>query len=194
MINHLMDVSNFSENGCYVAHPKVLSEILQELDKSKRKHILLGVSYALMDFAERFSLDLSHTIVIETGGMKGHRREMTKIELHNRLKTAFGVRNIHSEYSMTELFSQAYSKLDGKFQTPPWMKVFTREVEDPFSFLKENRYGGINIIDLANIHSCSFIATEDLGRRFSDGAFEIAGRLDHSEVRGCNLLYGEGMA
>jgi hypothetical protein len=145
------------------------------------------VSFALLDLAERLPFHLNHTTVIETGGMKGRRKEMVRDELHAILKTGFGVNSICSEYGMTELLSQAYSHGDGLFRTPPWVKVLTRDTEDPLSLVSEGT-GGINVIDLANVHSCAFIATQDLGRMHPNGQFEVLGRFDHSDVRGCNLM------
>jgi hypothetical protein len=150
--------------------------------------ILFGASYALLDFAEQFPMDLSGVTIMETGGMKGRRKEMIREELHEVLCRSFNTNKIHSEYGMTELLSQAYSKGDGIFRTPPWMKVLVRDTNDPFDYLPQGRTGGVNIIDLANIHSCSFISTQDLGKVYVDGSFEILGRFDESDVRGCNLL------
>jgi len=148
----------------------------------------LGVTYALLDLIGKEKFQLQHTIIMETGGMKGKRKEMVREELHAVLCEGFGVQKIHSEYGMTELLSQAYSKGDGVFNSPPWMKIMIRDTNDPFSFLPHNKTGGINIIDLANINSCSFIATQDLGKFFSDNSFEVLGRFDNSDIRGCNLL------
>ena len=156
--------------------------------KNKQKTILFGVSFALLDLAEKHKIDLSDIIIMETGGMKGRREELTRQELHSIYKKSFNVKNIHSEYGMTELFSQAYSKGEGFFETPNWMKVLIRDVYDPFNLHSFNKTGGINVIDLANINSCSFIATQDLGRLNSDNTFEILGRFDNSDIRGCNLL------
>jgi hypothetical protein len=150
--------------------------------------MLIGVSYALLDLIDLQKFNLNHTIIMETGGMKGKRNEMIKEELHRVLCDGFGVDAIHSEYGMTELLSQAYSHGNGIFETPPWMKVIIRDTEDAFNILPHQRSGGINIIDLANYNSCSFIATQDLGKTRSDGSFEIMGRFDNSDIRGCNLL------
>ena len=157
-------------------------------EKSKIKTLLIGVSFALLDLVENYNLNLEHTIVMETGGMKGRRKEIIRTELHTLLKNGLGTKNIHSEYGMTELLSQAYSVGKGIFKTPPWMKVLTRNTENPLEILKYNKTGGINVIDLANINSCSFIATQDLGKTFNDGSFEVLGRFDHSDIRGCNLM------
>jgi hypothetical protein len=148
------------------------------------------VTFALLDMAESFPVTIPEAIIIETGGMKGRRKELTRMELHEQLCNSFGVSKIHSEYGMTELLSQAWSKGDGIFRTPPWMKVMIADTTDPLSFLEDGRTGGINIIDLANIHSCSFLATQDLGRVLEDGSFEVLGRFDNSDVRGCSLLTG----
>jgi len=151
--------------------------------------LLLGVSYALLDLAEREDLpNMDNVIIMETGGMKGIRKELVKEDLHARLKKGFAVQEIHSEYGMTELQSQAYSKGGGKFHCPPWMRISTRDVNDPLKVLEKGRSGGLNIIDLANVHSCAFIATQDLGKVHEDDSFELLGRFDHSDIRGCNLL------
>jgi len=157
------------------------------LEKNKQKTILIGVSYALLDLIEKKNFHLKNTIVMETGGMKGRRREMIKEELHEILKRGFGVEKIHSEYGMTELLSQAYSVGDGIFECPPWMKILTRDTEDALSYTF-GKTGGINVIDLANLYSCSFIATQDLGKTNNDGTFEVLGRFDTSDIRGCNLM------
>ena len=189
MVNVLIKKSNIQYSGFYRNN---IDELLLNIKKAKsesRKIILLGVSFALLDLAEKYSPDLSGVIVMETGGMKGRRKEITREELHNQLKKGLNVQNIHSEYGMTELLSQAYSKGEGLFSCPPWMKILIRDPHDPLSILDEpGRTGGINVIDLANIHSCSFIATDDLGRVNANGSFEVLGRFDSSDVRGCNLL------
>ncbi|MBR5105115.1 MAG: acyltransferase, partial [Alistipes sp.] len=149
---------------------------------------LLGVTYALLDLAENYAPKLDHTVVMETGGMKGKRKELPKSELHKVLCSAFGVEKIHSEYGMAELLSQAYSFGDGLFRTPKWMKVLVRDVNDPFARLASGRRGGLDIIDLANHSSCAFIATQDMGVRYDDGSFRIEGRIAQSDIRGCNLL------
>lgn len=161
---------------------------LSRPENSGKKNILIGVTYALLDLVEKQKLNLKNTIIMETGGMKGKRKEMVREELHTVLCEGFGVDLIHSEYGMTELLSQAYSKGNGIFHCPPWMKIMIRDTNDPFSFLQEGKSGGINIIDLANIDSCSFIATQDLGKKHSDTSFEVLGRFDNSDIRGCNLL------
>ncbi|MEG2771162.1 MAG: acyltransferase [Alistipes sp.] len=162
--------------------------LLADMAADPKPKILLGVSYALWELAERYAPKLTDTIVMETGGMKGHREEIPKVEFHKILCKAFGVETIHSEYGMAELTSQAYSQGRGVFYTPAWMRVLTRDVSDPFEMLTTGTRGGINLIDLANRYSCAFIQTQDLGRTFEDGSFEIEGRIDRSDIRGCNLL------
>ncbi len=161
---------------------------LKDEKLSGQKIILWGVSYALLDFAEKFPMKLQHTLVMETGGMKGRRKEMIREEVHERLMNAFHLSAIHAEYGMTELLSQAYSKGDGLFICPPWMKVLVRDINDPFQVTLQGK-GLLNIIDLANIHSCCFIATDDIGEVFADGSFRVSGRLDNSDLRGCSLMY-----
>lgn len=175
-------------SGFYLNDYQALYDTLTELESRKTKTLLLGVSFALWDFAEQFPMKLKYTTVMETGGMKGRRKELIREELHQILCQGFGVDHIHSEYGMTELLSQAYSKGEGVFNCPPWMKVLVRDSEDPFNYVPKGKTGGINVIDLANLESCSFIATEDLGRTTPSGGFEVLGRFDHSEIRGCNLL------
>lgn len=187
MVNKLIALSQDEQSGFYLEKHDVLAHKLQEMEKQK-KVLMIGVSYALLDLIETHPMQLKNTIVMETGGMKGRRKELIKRELHKKLQEGFGVPKIHSEYGMTELLSQAYSMGEGIYETPPWMKILIREIEDPFAFEKEGKTGGINIIDLANIHSCSFIATQDLGKKTKEGAFEIMGRFDHSDIRGCNLM------
>ena len=156
--------------------------------QQRKKMILWGVSFALLDLAEKFEVDLSHCMVMETGGMKGRRKEWVREELHGFLCHRFNVKSIHSEYGMTELFSQAYSAERGYFQCPPWMKMMVRDLNDPLQLVGNGKMGAINVIDLANAHSCAFIETEDLGRVGQDAYFEILGRADNSDIRGCNLL------
>lgn len=187
MVNHFIQKSNHPESGFYLNQWETLAEMLNTLDQYGKKVLLIGVSFALLDLVENHQFSLKNTIVMETGGMKGRRKELVRNELHEILKKGFGVSNIHSEYGMTELLSQAYSKGDGIFNCPPWMKVLTRDTEDPLS-LVENQTGGINIIDLANVNSCSFIATQDLGKVSNYGSFEVLGRFDNSDIRGCNLM------
>lgn len=187
MVNDFISKSNHPESGFYLDQFDVLAEKLHQLDKEGKQVLLIGVSFALLDLVEKHLFSLKNTIVMETGGMKGRRKELIRSELHAILKKGFGVFNIHSEYGMTELLSQAYSKGDGVFSCPPWMKVFTRDTEDALS-LVQNQTGGINVVDLANYHSCSFIATQDLGKVYADGSFEVLGRFDTSDIRGCNLV------
>jgi hypothetical protein len=165
-----------------------LEDDLEKLFIGDQKTLLIGVTYALLDIADRFKQPLKNTIVMETGGMKGRRQELVREEVHQYLKEAFSIASVHSEYGMTELLSQAYSNGSGLFRTPPWMRVMIREAEDPFNLLPIGRTGGINIIDLANVNSCSFIATDDLGRMNADHTFEVLGRFDRAELRGCNLM------
>ncbi|MFC4095438.1 LuxE/PaaK family acyltransferase [Euzebyella saccharophila] len=188
MADYLIKDSNHPKSGFYLNDLNKLEKTLVELEKQGQKTLLIGVSFALLDLAEKNSLQLNNTIVMETGGMKGRRKELIREELHKILQNGLGLKNIHSEYGMTELLSQAYSKGNGIFKTPPWMKVLIRDTEDPLSLQKNGKSGGINIIDLANQYSCSFIATQDLGKLHADGSFEILGRFDHSDVRGCNLM------
>ena len=188
MVNKLIELSGKKESGFYLNEYSELQNLLIKLRSKNKKTILFGVSFALLDMAENFPVDFPELIIMETGGMKGKRKEMIREELHNILTKAFGVKKIFSEYGMTELLSQAYSIGDGLFDTPPWMKILIRDTEDPFSYLKVNKTGGINVIDLANIYSCSFIETQDLGKLHQNGKFEVLGRFDNSDVRGCNLL------
>jgi phenylacetate-coenzyme A ligase PaaK-like adenylate-forming protein len=188
MAHELISLSGHPGSGFYLNEYKGLIRQLETLENEGQPTLLLGVSFALLDLAENFPLGLNHTIVMETGGMKGRREEITREELHERLCLGFKVGSIHSEYGMTELLSQAYSKKDGVFQTPPWMKVLIRDPYDPLRMVPLDRSGGINIIDLTNLHSCSFIATQDIGKPTSDGGFEVLGRFDNSDIRGCNLM------
>ncbi|PQL93577.1 long-chain-fatty-acid--protein ligase [Apibacter adventoris] len=188
MVNYLMQQSNHEENGYFLNNWEALNSLLKKLEKNNKKTILFGVSYALIDFSEKFPQTLKNSVIIETGGMKGRKEEITKEELLKKLQNSFHTSNIFSEYSMTELLSQAYSMGNNIYQTPPWMKVLIRDIEDPFHFyVDNNKSGGISIIDLANVYSCSFISTQDLGRQ-SDNNFEILGRMDNSDIRGCSLL------
>ncbi|MFB6257094.1 MAG: acyl transferase [Flavobacteriales bacterium] len=188
MVKGLMDASGHPENGFFLRDLEALKDRLMRLENKAIPTLLIGVSFALLDMAEKHPMPLKNCIVMETGGMKGRRKEMVREELHQRLIEAFGLERVHSEYGMTELFSQAYSKGDGIFYPPPWMGVWVREIEDPFSFLAPGRGGGLNVIDLANRDSCAFIALDDLGKRHGDGSFEVLGRIDGSDVRGCNLI------
>lgn len=187
MANDLIKASKHTESGFYLNNLDELSETLHKLENKGQKTLLIGVSFALLDLIEKNIFNLKHTIVMETGGMKGRRKEMIRAELHDILCNGFGVSKIHSEYGMTELLSQAYSKGKGVFECPPWMKVLIRDTEDAFSITNKNKSGGINIIDLANVNSCSFIATQDLGKTHNT-TFEVLGRFDNSDIRGCNLM------
>lgn len=188
MAEDLIKKSKHQKSGFFLHNHAELSETLTKLKEQNQKTLLIGVTYALLDFVESYPTKFPDLMVMETGGMKGMRKEMVREELHNVLTTGFGVSKIHSEYGMTELLSQAYSKGDGIFECPPWMKVIIRDTNDPLSLLKTGKSGGINIIDLANMHSCSFIATQDLGKTFDNGSFEVLGRFDESDIRGCNLM------
>lgn len=188
MVEKLIEKSKQPESGFYLHNLQELQERLKTLDKAGKKILLIGVSFALLDLIENYSFNLRHTTVMETGGMKGRRKEMIRKELHEILTKGFGVEQIHSEYGMTELLSQAYSKGIGSFECPPWMKLLIRDPEDALTWLPQGKTGGINVIDLANINSCSFIATKDLGKQLPDGSTEILGRFDNSDIRGCNLL------
>jgi hypothetical protein len=188
MINQLIQMSHNESSGFYLNDLSALHETLIKLENKKQSTILLGVSFALVRMAEKFPMHLEHTIIIETGGMKGKQEEMTREALHGLFKNAFHVKEIHSEYGMTELLSQAYSKGNGLFHSPPWMRIMIRDTYDPCTYIPIEKSGGINIIDLANIHSCSFIATQDIGKLHPDGGFEVLGRFDSSDTRGCNLM------
>jgi len=208
MVDELIKQTNHPQSGFYLNEYEKLYATLQQLEKTGQKTLLIGVTFALLDFAEKYSLSLKHTIVMETGGMKGRREEMIREEVHAILKKSFSLAEIHSEYGMTELLSQAYSKGKGSFCCPPWMKILVRDDEDPLAVQSgvqrtepgagstlSTQYsrlpvqtGAINIIDLANIYSCSFIATDDAGRLYNDGSFEVVGRIDNSDIRGCSLM------
>lgn len=188
MADELVKLSGHKLGGFFLSNHAELVERLKELNAQNQKTILIGVSFALLDFAEEYKLYLPDLIVVETGGMKGRRKEIVREELHQAIRKSFGVKLVHSEYGMTELLSQAYSNGNGIFQCPPWMKVLVREANDPLSMARIGSAGGLSVIDLANIFSCSFIATQDLGRLYPDGSFEVLGRFDNSDVRGCNLM------
>ena len=188
MVDSMIKTSKHPESGFYLNNLSELQETLTTLDSGGKKVLLIGVSFALLDLVETYQFNLKNTIVMETGGMKGRRKELIRTELHDTLKKGFGVEHIHSEYGMTELLSQAYSKGKGVFNCPPWMTVLTRDTEDALAIQEPGKTGGLNIIDLANINSCSFIATQDLGRTHHDGSFEVIGRFDNSDIRGCNLM------
>ena len=188
MVHHLIEKSDQPESGFYLDDLEKLKVILEALENRGKRVLLIGVSFALLDLVETHSFNLKHTIIMETGGMKGRRREMIREELHHVLKKGFGVDHIHSEYGMTELLSQAYSPGEGIFTCPPWMKILIRDPEDALTYLPPNKTGGINVVDLANFNSCSFIATQDLGKNKGTGKTEILGRFDNSDIRGCNLM------
>ncbi|MCK5824413.1 MAG: acyl transferase [Ichthyobacteriaceae bacterium] len=188
MVDDLIKKSGHKESGFYLNDYDKLVENIIRLENRKQKILLVGVSFALLDLLDEYNLDLRYTTIMETGGMKGRRKEMVREELHEIFTQGFGVEMIHSEYGMTELLSQGYSKGNGIFNCPPWMKIMVRDTEDPFSYLSAGKSGGINVIDLANVNSCSFIATQDLGRVYANESFEVIGRFDNSDIRGCNLL------
>ena len=187
MTDDLIRQSGNPDSGFFLYNHQELYHLLKKQQQTKKPALLIGVTFALLDFIEQCPINFPELIVMETGGMKGRRKEMIREELHGQLCSGFGVSSIHSEYGMTELLSQAYSKGNGIFNCPPWMKITTRDPNDPLTLLY-NRTGGINVIDLANINSCSFIATQDLGKVYEDGTFEVLGRFDNSDIRGCNLL------
>jgi len=188
MVDDLLKQSKHPKSGYFLHDLVALKDTLEELKQTKQRTILIGVTYALLTFVETFQLDFPELIVMETGGMKGKRKEMIREELHQILTAGFGVAQIHSEYGMTELLSQAYSDGQGLFRCPPWMKILLRDTADPLSLVQGKKSGGINVIDLANINSCAFIATQDLGKLWPDGSFEVLGRFDNADIRGCNLL------
>lgn len=189
MADYLIKNSGYTESGFFLNNLSELNSTLNKLAQTNQKVLLIGVSFGLLDFVESFKpIENAKLIVMETGGMKGRRKELVREELHELLQLGFNTQSIHSEYGMTELLSQAYSKGKGKFETPPWMRISIRKQDDPFSIADTGETGGINIIDLANIYSCAFIQTDDLGRLDSKNAFEVLGRFDAAEVRGCNLL------
>ncbi|KJD33818.1 acyl transferase [Tamlana nanhaiensis] len=188
MVNHMIKTSKYPESGFYLNNLSELKNTLIKLDVEGKKVLLIGVSFALLDLIESHQFNLKNTIIMETGGMKGRRKELIRAELHNLLKQGFGVTAIHSEYGMTELLSQAYSQGNGIFNCPPWMQILTRDTEDALSIQVTGKTGGINVIDLANINSCAFIATQDLGKVKANGDIEIIGRFDNSDIRGCNLM------
>lgn len=188
MVDDLIKRSQHPESGFYLNNLDELAQKLKFLDTQGKKVLLIGVSFALLDLIEQYEFNLSNTIIMETGGMKGRRKELIRNELHTILSNGFGVQNIHSEYGMTELLSQGYSKGNGIFNCPPWMQILTRDTEDALTILPKEKSGGINVIDLANYNSCSFIATQDLGKVYQDNSFEIIGRFDNSDIRGCNLM------
>ena len=188
MVKDLIELSNNEHSGFYLHNYDELISKLIELDNSGQNVILIGVTYALLDLIEKQNFQLKNTIIMETGGMKGKRKEIIREELHEILCKGFGVANIHSEYGMTELLSQAYSLGNGIFECPAWMQILVRDTEDALTYVDYGKTGGVNIIDLANINSCSFIATQDLGKKQPNNSFEILGRFDNSDIRGCNLM------
>lgn len=188
MAEDLVKRSENPDSGFYLYNHDDLFVQLKRQQELRKPTILIGVTFALLDFVEQYHLDFPELIVMETGGMKGRRKEMIREELHQTLCRGFGVNSIHSEYGMTELLSQAYSKGNGIFNCPPWMRIITRDTNDPMTNLNGSQTGGVNVIDLANINSCSFIATQDLGKIYADNSFEVLGRFDNSDIRGCNLL------
>ena len=191
MVQKLAEKSKHPLSGFYLNDFDKLANTLNELEAAKQKTLLMGVTFALLDFAEQYPIPLQNTVVMETGGMKGRRKEMLRVEVHEQLKTAFALPAIHSEYGMSELLSQAYSNGNGLFRTPQWMRIFLRDESDPLGikpFTGHSIRGLINVIDLANIYSCAFIATDDLGILYPDGSFEVTGRMDNSDLRGCSLL------
>jgi len=186
MVDYFIKKTNNPDSGYYLYNHE---ELVEKLKKRKGKTLLIGVTFALLDLAESFQIDLNDDVIImETGGMKGKRKELLRDEVHQILTQAFNIQHIHSEYGMTELLSQGYSKGNGVFETPAWMKILLRDINDPLTINNQLRYGGVNVIDFANIDSCSFIATQDLGRIKENNQFEIIGRFDASDVRGCNLM------
>ena len=188
MVDDLIKKSENPESGFFLNNEVDLAKKLQKLAKKGQKVLLIGVSFALLDLIEKHQFNLKNTIIMETGGMKGRRKELIRSELHKLLSDGFGVDKIHSEYGMTELLSQGYSTGNGIFNCPPWMKVLTRDTEDALTINTPGKSGGINIIDLANYNSCSFIATQDLGKVHLNNSFEVIGRFDNSDIRGCNLM------
>ncbi|MCF7568393.1 acyl transferase [Sabulilitoribacter arenilitoris] len=188
MVNEMISQSGYIESGFYLNNLSELKDTLIKLDSNKKKVLLIGVSFALLDLIESYKFNLKNSIIMETGGMKGRRKELIRADLHNKLKAGFGVETIHSEYGMTELLSQAYSNGNGIFNCPSWMRILTRDTEDALTIQESGKTGGINVIDLANINSCAFIATQDLGRTYKNGSFEVIGRFDNSDIRGCNLM------
>ena len=188
MVEDLINKTNNPESGFYLHNHEELIQKLAKLDSEGQNVILIGVTYALLDLIELQKFELQNTIIMETGGMKGKRKEIIREELHNQLSEGFGVTAIHSEYGMTELLSQAYSLGNGVFECPSWMKILIRDTEDALTYVADGKTGGINVVDLANINSCSFIATQDLGKKNPNTTFEVLGRFDNSDIRGCNLM------
>jgi len=194
MVEKMMTISRHEHNGFHLFDFRQLADKLRYLEDAGQKTLLIGVSYALLDFAKAHPMHLKNVVVMETGGMKGRKREIVRKEVHQLLRSAFKIEGVDSEYGMTELLSQAYSKAEGIFISPPWMKVLIRHEDDPLKIIaypQKPLVGGLNIIDLANIYSCSFIATDDIGKLFPDGSFEVLGRLDNSDIRGCSLMFDQ---
>jgi hypothetical protein len=189
MLNGLIEMSAHPESGFYLYEHEKLAQVLRKNEAAKQKTMLIGVTFALLDFAQVFRFPLKYTTVMETGGMKGRRKEITRTEVHQILKDAWQLDSVHSEYGMTELLSQAYSAREGLFRCPPWMKIILRDEDDPLTVKTSTKNGLVNVIDLANIYSCAFVATDDIGKLHNDGSFEITGRMDSSDVRGCSLMY-----
>lgn len=187
MVDELINQSGHADSGFYLYEFEQVKQLLEKLEQQQQKTLLIGVTFALLDLAEQFPFSLKHTVIMETGGMKGRRKELTRQELHATLSKSFSTENIHSEYGMTELLSQAYAKGNGRFYCPPWMKILVRDEDDPLVVHNQGK-GVINVIDLANLDSCSFIATDDAGILYEDGSFEVLGRVDNSDIRGCSLL------
>uniref|UniRef100_UPI00404AC093 LuxE/PaaK family acyltransferase n=1 Tax=Flavobacterium sp. TaxID=239 RepID=UPI00404AC093 len=188
MVEDLIKQTEKKASGFYLHNYEALIQQLKQLEHEGENTLLIGVTYALLDLIETLDFPLKNTIVMETGGMKGKRKEMIREELHAVFTKGFGISQIHSEYGMTELLSQAYSFGDGIFECPPWMQVYMRDTEDALTWVANEKTGGINVIDLANLHSCSFIATQDLGKKYDNQSFEVLGRFDNSDIRGCNLM------
>ena len=188
MANAFIEQSNHPESGFYLNNLSELAKTLKKLDSAGEKILLIGVSFALLELVEKHRFRLKNTVIMETGGMKGRRKELVREELHEILTNGFGVEKIHSEYGMTELLSQAYSQGNGIFKCPDHLKILIRDPEDPLTLVSDGKNGGINVIDLANLNSCAFIATQDLGKKHENGTFEVLGRFDNSDIRGCNLL------
>ena len=188
MVNYFMKLSNQKDNGFFLHNHFELNQTLVELEKQNKKILLFGVAFALLDFFTAYPMKLKNTTIIETGGMKGRKTEIIKEELHQLLKLQSGTNQIYSEYGMTELLSQGYTSQNQYFSSPSWVKILIRDLNNPFSILPNKNTGGINIIDLANVYSCSFIATDDLGKKTQDNLFQVLGRIDQSDVRGCSLL------
>lgn len=189
MVDELIKQSKHPGSGFYLYEHDKLAELLIANEKSSHKTLLIGVTFALLDLAEKFQYDFKNTVVMETGGMKGRRKEITREEVHAKLIHSFNLKSVHSEYGMTELLSQAYSAGNGMFKCAPWMKVLLRDEDDPLTIKPASKSGLINVIDFANIYSCSFIATDDIGKMHDDESFEVLGRMDSSDVRGCSLMY-----